>query len=285
MTLGFTAQLSRSVAVAAILLMMAVVMIDTVQAFGVGVLAVSRREVMSNILSMTSPISSLSSSSPEIEETIVEEEEGKATMYAMDSSSSTTDQHDEKSLDDDQSAAALRASGETDNPFVSRRLPNDHFSLSEDVSPMSPPLTYQKFLTMQSRRVPVAIRYSADSGMKPYFLTVAKKLKDSHPDIILDKVILPKIMPTGDGKPEVSPTFEVMVDGKVIIPTVGKKDRIGSGGSAGKIVFVSMEELDTAISRARRRRRPSTVYGDDEGNARLEMLKAKAAAKFAQSFE
>ena len=152
MTLGFSTHLSRSVAVAAILLMMAVVMIDTVQAFGVGVLAVSRREVMSNILSMTSPISSLSSSSPEIEETIVEDEDGKVTMYAMDSSSLTTDQHDEKSYDDDQSAAAvaLRASGETDNPFVSRRLPNDHFSLSEDVSPMSPPLTYQKFLTMQA---------------------------------------------------------------------------------------------------------------------------------------
>ena len=145
--------------------------------------------------------------------------------------------------------------------------------------------TSVSFVLPKSRRVPVVIRYSADSGMKPYFLTVAKKLKDSHPDIILDKVILPKIMPTGDGKPEISPTFEVMVDGKVIIPTVGKKDRIGSGGSAGKIVFVSMEELDTAISRARRRRRPSTVYGDDEGNARLEILKAKAAAKFAQSFE
>lgn len=111
--------------------------------------------------------------------------------------------------------------------------------------------------------------------MKPYFLTVAKKLKDAHPDIILDKVILPKIE-VGDGKPEISPTFEVMVDGKVIIPTVGKKDRVNSG--AGKIVFVSMQELDTAITRARRRRRPSTAYGEEEGNTRLEMLRAKAAA-------
>jgi hypothetical protein len=128
----------------------------------------------------------------------------------------------------------------------------------------------------------VAIRYSADSGMKPYFLTVAKKLKDIHPDIILDKVILPKVV-AGDGKPEISPTFEVLVDGKVILPTLGKKDRVGS---AGKIVFVSMVELDIAISRARRRRRPSTVYGDEEGsNARLEMLKAKAAAKLGQSFQ
>jgi hypothetical protein len=36
--------------------------------------------------------------------------------------------------------------GEIDNPFVSLQ----NFSISEDVSPMSPPLTYQKFLTMQA---------------------------------------------------------------------------------------------------------------------------------------
>lgn len=110
--------------------------------------------------------------------------------------------------------------------------------------------------------------------MKPYFLTVAKKLKEAHPDIILDRVILPKVE-VGDGKAEVAPTFEVMVDGKVVIPTVGKKDRDGMGGH---IIFVSMQELEVAISRARKRRRPSSVYGEDEGNIRLEMLKAKAAA-------
>ena len=123
----------------------------------------------------------------------------------------------------------------------------------------------------------MAIRYSADSGMKPYFLTVAKKLKESHPDIILDKVILPKVV-IGDGKTEASrPTFEVMVDGKVVVPTPGKKDR-DRDGILGNTFFVSMQELDVAISRARRRRRPSTVYGEDESNVRLEILKAKAAA-------
>ncbi len=127
----------------------------------------------------------------------------------------------------------------------------------------------------------MAIRYSADSGMKPYFLTVAKRLKETHPDIILDKVILPKVE-VGDGKAEVTPTFEVMVDGKVIIPTVGKKDRDGMGGH---IIFVSMQELEVAISRARRRRRPSSVYGEEEANVRLEMLKAKAAAASASHVE
>lgn len=111
--------------------------------------------------------------------------------------------------------------------------------------------------------------------MKPYFLTVAKKLKDAHPDIILDKVILPKVEMSGEKAETARPTFEVMVDGKVVIPTVGKKDRDSLGGN---IIFVSMQELEVAISRARRRRRPSTVYGEDESNVRLEMLKAKAAA-------
>jgi hypothetical protein len=127
--------------------------------------------------------------------------------------------------------------------------------------------------------VPVAIRYSADSGMKPYFLTAAKKLKEVHPDIILDKVILPKVEVSDSGgstnnQNKVAPIFEVMVDGKVVIPTVGKKDRDGMGG---QIIFVSMHELEVAITRARRRRRPSTVYGEEEANVRLELLKIKAA--------
>jgi len=124
-----------------------------------------------------------------------------------------------------------------------------------------------------SRKIPVAIRYSGDAGMEPYYLTVAKKLKETHPDIVLDKVILPNVE-MSDGKPVMAPTFEVMVDGKVVIPTVGKKDRDGMGG---QIVYVSMQELDHAISRGRKRRRPSTVYGDDDSNVRLEMLKARVA--------
>ena len=111
--------------------------------------------------------------------------------------------------------------------------------------------------------------------MKPYFLTVAKKLKEVHPDILLDKVILPKVETSNEGASPIAPTFEVVVDGKVVIPTVAKKDREGMGGH---IIFVSMQELDGAIARARRRRRPSTVYGEDEANVRLEMLKVRAAA-------
>ena len=148
MKLGFSTQYSWTGVVVSVLLMMAVVIIDTVQAFGVGYLAIRGPSgISSNARSMTSASSPISSSSlPEVAVAVVEEEEN--TME----SSSLTDQQDETNNINDQAATAtdLRASGETDNPFVSRRLTTDHFSLSEDVSPMSPPLTYQKFLTMQA---------------------------------------------------------------------------------------------------------------------------------------
>jgi hypothetical protein len=110
--------------------------------------------------------------------------------------------------------------------------------------------------------------------LKPYFLTVAKRIKEYYPDVILERVLLPKVEKTGDSDSDNKPpTFEVVVDGKVIIRTPSsRKDR-----SMGSLVcvFVSMEELDVAISRSRRRRRPSTVYGGEEGSVRLEVLKTK----------
>lgn len=173
--------------------------------------------------------------------------------------------------------------------------------LVSQISPFSPPLTDDKFLTMQvginenkktwtkirhgahsvifyrfffffqSKRVPVGIRYSAEAGLRPHYLTVAKKIKEAFPDVVLDKVILPKV---SIGESDITvPTFEVMVDGKVIVPTLGRKER-SLGNSI--CVYVSMQELEHAISRARRRRRPSTVYGDD-ANVRMELLKSKAA--------
>lgn len=123
-----------------------------------------------------------------------------------------------------------------------------------------------------SKRVPVAIRYSGESGMKPYFLTVAQRIKEAHPDALLHKVILPKVVSSEGGGPKAweNPIFEVMVDGKVIVPSMGRKDNhIG--------VFVSMQDLDLAMSRARRRRRPSTVYGGKEENVSLDLIKAKLA--------
>lgn len=136
---------------------------------------------------------------------------------------------------------------------------------------LAPPLTYDKFLTMQSKRVPASIRFSADSGLKPYYLTVAKKIKDAYPDVVLDKIVLPKVQMNDSGSSNNNDlTFEVIVDGKVVVRT----DRKGHYDNMH--VFVSMQEIDAAVMRARKKRRPQTVYGEEESSARLQVLKNKA---------
>ncbi|KAL7559990.1 hypothetical protein ACA910_013170 [Epithemia clementina (nom. ined.)] len=107
---------------------------------------------------------------------------------------------------------------------------------------------------MQDKRVVVTIRYSGDSGLKPFFLTVAKKLKASHPDVMIERRILADAE-VGDEEP----TFEVLVDGRIVLGR-GKKQK-AIDVSKARSVFVSMQELDLAISRARRKRRPATAYG------------------------
>ena len=150
-------------------------------------------------------------------------------------------------------------------------------------------------LVLQSKRVPVSIRYSADSGLKPYFLTVAKRIKETFPDVLLERVILPKMdigesgfTSSGDTSFAGS-TFEVLVDGKAVVktaPTGGRKSSPYFAGGNSMTVFVSMDELEMAVGRARRKRRPSTVYGEDGSTdilvdnmsniPRLEALKNKA---------
>ena len=143
-----------------------------------------------------------------------------------------------------------------------------NISLSDDeLLPTAPPLLFDKFLTMQEKRVVVTIQYSGESGFRPYFLTVAKKIKASHPDVIIERRILPPVVADANGGGAV---FEVLVDGKVVVgKTRSRKPRERS-------VFVSMQELDVAVSRARRRRRPTTVYGEDVD---LEKVADKAAVK------
>jgi hypothetical protein len=157
--------------------------------------------------------------------------------------------------------------------------------------------------TIQKKRVPVTIRYSAESGMKPYYLTVAKRVKDLYPDVIIDSVEVQSLdgsksktdydsnddkkgensLNKNNGSSDVGSleTFEVIVDGKIVVRT-GRANQQNNFGS----VFVSMTEMDIAITRARKRRRPSTVYGengvvkfnddDDDESNKLEVLKNKA---------
>jgi hypothetical protein len=152
----------------------------------------------------------------------------------------------------------------------------------------------------------VTIRYSAESGMKPYYLTVAKRVKDLYPDVIINSVeVQPldgsksktddmddkkgdiKNLNINNGSTDVgwSETFEVIVDDKIVVRT-GRANQQNNFGS----VFVSMTEMDIAITRARKRRLSTTiVYGengviinnkfdddDDDESNKLEVLKNRA---------
>jgi len=144
-------------------------------------------------------------------------------------------------------------------------LEDAEFLVSDDqlVETFAPALKFSKYVTMQRKRVPVVIRYSAGSGLKPFYLTVAKRIKEEFPDVILDKVILPADT-SEHGDDDVS-TFEVLIDGKLVVSKYRKSET--------NSVFVSMSEVELAVTRARRKRRPSTVYGEEGTNLRLEMLK------------
>ena len=123
---------------------------------------------------------------------------------------------------------------------------------------------------MQERRVVITVRYTQDSGLKPYFLTVAKKIKSSHPDVIIERKVLPKDKKNDDDGE--SAIFEVCVDTKVVVGrrynnrrstrSLGRVD-MSSTSSRRNTIFVNMQELDVAISRARRKRRPNTTYGEN----------------------
>ena len=180
-------------------------------------------------------------------------------------------------------------------------------SAEAEILPSSPPLTFEKYMTMTSKRVPVEIRYnSQQGGLRPFFLTVAKKIKANYLDVVMQKTDLATA--AGGETPGDSMVFEVLVDGR---PVVGKAEtkrqsisRSDSGGSSkggtsggasgdapqqpvdlanGISVYVSMQEIDQAITKARRKRRPSTTYsqqGEDMGSEgvsaiRLEVLRSR----------
>ena len=140
-------------------------------------------------------------------------------------------------------------------------------ALTMAVEAESPPMSFDKFVTMQEKRAVVTIRYSGDAGLKPYFLTIAKKLKQSHPDIVIERRILPSVV---DGNYEA--TFEVLVEGKVVIGKSRHRKVSRNGNNdvhdiiGRRSVYVSMNELGLAISRARRKHRPTTVYGGGTGD-------------------
>jgi hypothetical protein len=118
----------------------------------------------------------------------------------------------------------------------------------------APALSFRKFLTMQERRVVITIRYADNAGWKPYYLTATKKIKARHPDVLLERRVLPSSFQQQQGVDGAGEVFEIAVDGKVII---GNQSKI----TPTRIVYCNMVELDLAIARARRRHRPTTTYG------------------------
>jgi len=156
------------------------------------------------------------------------------------------------------------------------------------VESSAPPLNLEKYLTMQKKRVPVTIRYSTESGMKPYYLTVAKRLKDLYPDVIIEPIEVKSFDGfkttknnngngsstrsvggggvNGNGQEKVdenmaSTIFEVIIDEKTIIRKTIRANTHDNSGS----IFVKMSEIEMAVTRARKRRRPgpATVYSEN----------------------
>mmetsp|Transcript_15716 Transcript_15716/g.20528 ORF Transcript_15716/g.20528 Transcript_15716/m.20528 type:complete len:229 (+) Transcript_15716:109-795(+) len=139
---------------------------------------------------------------------------------------------------------------------------------------------------VEEKRVVVTISFSADSGLRPFYLTTAKLIKESFPDVLIEKRVLPSAAENEKGY------FEIQVDGKVVVTNKGRSKQ----GELGKTqnVFVSMNAISSMIVKARRRRRPSTVYaidkvgvdgemgvdGVDAATVRLNLLRQKAKRNF-----
>jgi len=177
-----------------------------------------------------------------------------------------------------------------------------------------PTITSQETTTVTSyeeaetKRVNVTIRYTGAAGLRPYFLTMVKNVKKNHPDVIIERIILPEVE-AFEGH-----TIEVMVDGKTVIGKDRIKwqniDRSNSGSMSssneettittsdtsgdnylanGMSVFVSMNDINHAISKARKKKRPNTLYSYGEEQVlskelspremKLEMLKKSRETK------
>lgn len=191
----------------------------------------------------------------------------------------------EKTTTSDATTSSLEAAEEARNIL---ELENEAMLGQDDMS-LAPMMTYQKYLTMQEKRVRVAIRYSAEAGLRPFYLTVANQIKSAYPDVLLEKRILSPVGSDAGGEDAI---FEVVVDGKTVIgkknskmlkvtprasrKSGGKDDngkRNAKSGSrdantpdiaGGRSISVSMEKLDKELSNARKRRRPNTMYKSKE---------------------
>lgn len=130
-------------------------------------------------------------------------------------------------------------------------------------------------LLHQEKRVVVTISFTERAGLRSFFLTAAQRIKIAHPDVLIEKKVLPSTRSANEKQnnmPDPKAVFEIQVDGRKVVGNAADKKLPSSTGTA----FVPMQELGLAISKARKRRRPSTFYGsgnDPKNSVRLEMLR------------
>ena len=136
-------------------------------------------------------------------------------------------------------------------------------------------------MTFKEKRVQVTFRYSQMEGLRPYFLTLAKEIKTTFPDVTIEREILPYNNEENSAEDAV---FEVVIDGRTVVgKTQSKWQPVRRNGTDnmnrafGMSVFVSMVDVEAAIVKARRKKRPSsTIYAQDkniDASIRLEGLK------------
>jgi hypothetical protein len=130
--------------------------------------------------------------------------------------------------------------------------------------------------------VNVTIRFSQVPGLRPYFLTIARKIKQKYPDVIIEKEVIP--IGEDDSKEREDIVFDVLVDGKAVVSKSntkwhhvrrsGKED-IKNNKVYGMSIYLSMGDIDAAIAKARKKRRPSTAYSDEIKTVGLQLLREK----------
>lgn len=156
-------------------------------------------------------------------------------------------------------------------------------TLDEDIIklPESPHLSFRKFLTMQEKRVVVTIIYTEKSGLRPFFITAARRIKAAQPDVLIVKRVLPLARPPDrvDSLPGHKAVFEIQIDGKRFVSNMSNKRLSNSVSSGTPYVYIPMKELENSLLKARKKKRPATFYGSGNNpkeSVRLEMLDRKS---------
>jgi len=111
-------------------------------------------------------------------------------------------------------------------------------------------MTFEKFRTMQQKRVRLSIRYSGgERDATKVYSRIKQLVSLRFPDVVVEKRIRNVRSPKDTG------VFEILVDDRLVYSKPTERDGI----------FLSMRTLTQAIVRARRLRRPGqTVYGDSD---------------------